>query len=223
MAQDLPVVRIARPEDEAEVMDMCHRLWEENGLFSYSEDKVRSCLHRCFAAQGTIVGVIGERGALQASTCMAISDYYYTTDWHLAELWNYVEPASRRSRNEALIEFGKDCSEKMGIPFLTGIITNKQMAGKVRLYRRLLGYPTGAFFIHNAPWKAEPMVDHAELRTRLKEFAQKCHDGKVSSGVARKQLYPILREAVDAIGVEDNLWGNSKGGSAPAAHANGSG
>ena len=191
-------------------MAMCRRLHSENGAFSFDDDKVRSCLHKCFNAQGTIVGVIGEPGALEASTCMSISDYYYTTDWHLAELWNYVAPEYRRSRNaEALIEFGKSCSDKMGVPFLTGIITNKHTAGKVRLYRRLLGYPAGAFFLYNSQWKSEPMTDHSELRQRLKDFAQKCNDGKISTGVARKHA-SLLREAVDAIYAEDNLWGNGK-------------
>jgi hypothetical protein len=221
MQQELPAVRIARPADEEAVMESCRRLHRENGLFSFNDDKVRSCLHRCFNAEGTIVGVIGEPGNLQASTCMAISDYYYSNDWHLAELWNYVEKEHRRSRNaEALIEFGKECSEKMGVPFLTGIITNKQMAGKVRLYRRLLGYPAGAFFIHNASWKSEPMEDHGTLRARLKDYAKMCNEfaeSKVNNKVLRQQflvaraeLGPLLREAAEAISAEDNLWGSAK-------------
>jgi hypothetical protein len=109
----------------------------------------------------------------------------------------------------------------MDIPFFTGIITNKQMAGKVRLYRRLLGYPTGAFFLYNADkWKPQPMEDHLDLRTRLKEFIVKCSDGKVTPTVARRELGPLLREAVEAIHAEDSLWGDGKKPN-PDKHVNG--
>jgi hypothetical protein len=126
-------------------------------------------------------------------------------------MWNFVDKEFRRSHNaEALIEFGKACSEKMGIPFLTGIITSSHMAGKVRLYRRMLGHPAGAFFIYNSSWKAEPLSDHSALRERLREFAIRCNNGKVSTGIARKEVGPLLREALEAISSEDNVWGAPK-------------
>ena len=222
--KELPNVRIAEPTDRDEILAMCRRLHSENGLFSLNEKKLDNCLSKSFNRAGGIVGVIGDVGHIEASICMELSDFYYTDDWHLAELWNYVEPEYRKSRNaEALIEFGKSCSEKMGIPFITGIITNKHMAGKVRLYRRLLGYPAGAFFVHNSKWKSEPMEDHGTLRQRLKDFAQKCNDGKVSTGIARREVGPLLREAAVAIGSEDNLWGTSKTTNGATSHVNGSG
>jgi hypothetical protein len=218
MTQELPAVRIATPAEEDEVMAMCRRLHKENGLFTLSEKKVRDCIRKCFTGEGTIVGVVGEPGKLKGSICMSISEMYYTEDWHLTELWNYVEPEFRVSRNaEAMIEFGKACANKMGIPFFTGIITNKQMAGKVRLYRRLLGYPLGAFFVHNAPWETDPMEDHFELRNRLRNFAMVCNNTprKVTFAVARSELGPLLREAAEAITVEDNIWSD------PAKKTNG--
>lgn len=214
----LPTVRIAQPDDADAIMAMCHRLWEENGLFTYSEEKVFDCLKRCYTEKGTIVGVIGEPGRIEASTCMGISDYYYTHDWHLAEYWNYVQPEYRKSRNaEALIEFGKACAEKMGIPLITGIVTNKRMAGKVRLYRRMLGYPSGVLFVHNSRWRSEPMEDHSDLCLKLKEFSSKCSNGKVSTSVARKQVGPLLKEAAEVINREDNLFVSAKSNGAHPA------
>src|SRR5580698_530928 len=135
-SRDLPTVTIARPDQESAIMAMCNRLWEENGLFSYNPEKVRQCLHQCYArkdenATPVIVGVItNETGQIEASTCLMVSDFYYTDDWHLAELWNFVDEPYRASRNaEALIQFGKSCADTMSVPFFTGIITNKQMAG----------------------------------------------------------------------------------------------
>ena len=150
MTNDLPTVMIAVMDDEELILAQCRRLHLENGLFTLNEDKIRNCLRMCYnrvSASQTpvVVGVIKNKdGVIEASTCLMISDFYYTDDWHLAELWNFVDESYRRSRNaEALIEFGKSCSLKMDVPFFTGIITNRQMVGKVRMYRRLLGHPVG--------------------------------------------------------------------------------
>ena len=207
----LPHVRIAVAEDEPAIMAMCRRLHAEIGLFSLQVDKVRDVIRKCFNRAGVIVGVIGKVGRLEASTCLIISDYYYTDDWHLAELWNFVDaPYRAGTRNaEALINFGKTCAEQMGCPLLTGIITSNQTAGKVRLYRRLLGSPTGAFFIHNAKWSTEPMASHGDLLIRLRELARLCNDfpRQVTSEMARQKIGPMLREAAEVIRSEDQLWG----------------
>lgn len=204
----LPLVRTAQLEDEPALVEMCKRLHKENGLFSWSEAKVRACIRRHYTRQGVVIGVVGTPGNLEASTCLELSDFYYTDDWHLAELWNFVDEPYRRSHNaEALIQFGKSCADHMGVPLFTGIITNRQMAGKVRLYRRSLGYPTGAFFVYNARWKSEPMEDHTVLRNRLREQAKACATGKVVRKDEIQRLASLLREAAEAIDGADNLWG----------------
>lgn len=222
MKTGLPEVTIARLEDEDRLMEMCNQLHRENGLFSLNSSKLKVLMRKCYArsdkvATPVIVGVIRNAGTIEASTCLMVSDFYYSDDWHLAELWNYVDPAFRKSHNaEALIEFGKACADKMRIPLITGIITNRQMAGKVRLYRRSFGYPTGAFFVYGAKWVPEPIQDHTVLQQRLKEFAQLCNDRRLSPTDAQKKLAPLLREAAEAIGGEDNIWGSATGKSAGA-------
>ena len=158
-------------------MAMCRALHDENGLFSLNEDKIRAVIRKCYERKGAIVGVIGPTGKIEASTCLLISDYYYTDDWHLAELWNHVGKDFRNSRNaEALICFGIKCQKEIDIPLITGIITNNRVAGKVRLYRQLLGYPAGAFFVVGGKWPkgvepsqedfTRPLETRAEQRRR---------------------------------------------------------
>lgn len=211
----LPLVRLADPADEEDILAMCQRLHDENGLFTLSIDRVKACLERYYTRQGAIVGVIGAPGNLQASTCLEMSNFYYTNDLHLAELWNFVDAPFRRSHNaEALIQFCKDCADKMKMPLFTGIITNRQMAGKVRLYRRYLGYPTGAFFVYNSKWQSEPMEDHSVLRNRLREISLALRN-QAKPGVAmtvpkKNDLAAwasLMREAADAIDSADSLWG----------------
>lgn len=216
MAQaELPTVRIATPADEADVMAMCKRLWSENGIFSFDDEKVRKLLHRCFNRQGTIVGVIGEPGHIEASTCLGIGDFYYTGDWHLEEFWNFVDVEYRKSKNaDALIEFAKRCSDEMGIPLFTGVITAKQMAGKVRLYRRRLGHPIGAYFLYGASLHLTPQVSEAvdggygDLKKRIAEFLMGFSDRSVPHRVTKEQLVPLLRDVMAAIKKmsEDDFW-----------------
>lgn len=209
--KELPTVRLAEPQEEEALMAQCRRLHFDNGLFALNEEKVRATIRRCFDRQGVIVGVIGAIGKIEASTCLAIDEYHYSNDWYLNELWNFVDEAYRRSRNaEALIEFGKSCAEKMGCPLLTGIITNKSMAGKVRLYRRLLGQPAGAFFVHNSKWKSESLEDHADLRRELRKWAQDCHDKRLHPEVIRKDISSLFRKAAEALGEIDDTWAAPK-------------
>ena len=215
--QELPKVRLAVPEDESAIMAMCRRLHSENGLFSLNEEKVAALLQKYFQQQGVILGVIGDPGKLEASTCITLSDYYYSDQIHLSELWNFVEKEYRKSKDaEALIRFGMDCAHKMtenmGVqcPFLTGIITDTRTAGKVRLYHRLLGHAAGAFFVYNAKWHHEPMEDHSALAIRLREAAKLCNDRKVTFEVAQRKIGPLLREAAEAVGAEDKIWGPTK-------------
>lgn len=178
---DFPIVRVALPKEEDEILEMCKSLHGENGLFSFSEDKVRDCIRRCYRREGGIVGVIGETGKLQASIGILISDSYYSHQWHLAELWTHVLPDHRKSHNaQALIEFGKRCAIQIGVPLITGIITNRRLSEKIRLYRKQLGIPSGVFFVFNANWANETEPDaesfypafesRAEKRQRMKRM-----------------------------------------------------
>lgn len=224
------LVSIAVPSDEEAIMEMCRRLHRENGIFDLNEDKVRALLRHCYARKEqdetrVIVGVIkNDKGVIEASTCLTVATYYYADSWHLGELWNFVDQSYRKSHNaEALIEFGKACARRMGIPLITGIITARQMAGKVRLYRRLLGTPAGAFFVYNASnptWQSEPMEDHSDLRGRLSSMAQwasERHNKEIV--VDGKKIASLLREAAQALRRDDNPWSATKtNGKSDAEH-----
>ena len=142
-------VRIADRSEEAEVMRLCRMLWEENGIFSMNDDKVRATLRRAFDREGGILGVIGDPGKLEAMIYMLVSAFWYSDDPHLEELFAFTVPEYRRSRNAIdLLNFAKWCSEQSGYPLLIGIISNERTAAKVRLYQRQLNAPIGNFFLY---------------------------------------------------------------------------
>lgn len=164
--RESPQVRRADRGDEHELMDMCRALWRENGLFSFSERKVQLFLNRAFDRQGAIIGVIGAPGRLEGSIYLTISDYWYSDDWHLCELWNYVLPQYRRSNNaKELITFAKRCADETRLKALIGIISNTKTEAKVKLYQRQLGTAAGAFFVY-AGWQPDPPAPVAVSEAR---------------------------------------------------------
>lgn len=158
---NLPLVRIAIPADRGEIIAMVKAHHAENGIvFKLEEDRVNETLNKHFNRTGGIVGVIGTTGSLQAACCLIFSDLWYSGSWHICELFNYVKPQYRSSNNaDALMEFSKQCSLKIGLPLIAGVITSKQTAAKTRLYRRRYGSAAGAFFVFNMPEAREMMPD----------------------------------------------------------------
>ena len=147
--------RLATHADEQEIMRLLRLMHEECGMLSLDEESARATFDRAFDRTGGILGVIdekGSRGRIEAMIFLMFGRFWYTKDDHLEELFNYVRPDCRESDHaKTLITFAKDCAEKIGVPLVIGVLTNKKMAPKVRLYRRVLGTPRGAFFVHNAP------------------------------------------------------------------------
>lgn len=145
-------VRKAVPADKPELMDICREGFAEHGMFNMDEARVESMIDRAFNRGGAIIGVLGETGNIQASIYLLISQFWYTNEWCLEELWNHVRPAHRRSTNaKDMIAFGKRCAEEIGIPLVIGVVANERTEAKIALYRRQLGNPVGGYFAFNMP------------------------------------------------------------------------
>jgi hypothetical protein len=142
-------VRIASPFEEESVFEMCRELHAENGIFNLSENKVRGVLEKAFKRQGGILGVIGIPGKLEAMIYIQMSSMWYTDDPCLEELYTFVRPTHRKSRNAIeLLHFAKWSSESSGLPLFIGVISNEQTERKVQLYQRQFGNGAGNFFLY---------------------------------------------------------------------------
>jgi hypothetical protein len=147
-------VRLAEPSDESEVMKLMHVMHAEGGLMPLDEMSAREMFQRAFNRKGAILGVIGEPGNIKAMIFLLIGKFWYTQQYHLEELFNFIRPDERKSDYaRRMIAFAKKCSDETKLPLVIGVLTNSRMEGKVRLYRRNLGYPAGAFFVYNTGWK----------------------------------------------------------------------
>lgn len=151
-------VRIATISDEPEIMLLLNQMHSEGGIMPLDQMQASAMFHRAFNRQGGILGVIGEPGDIRAMIFLLISRYWYTTQHHLEELFNFVRPDCRKAKEgyaQRLIEFAKSCSDEIGLPLTIGVLTNVRMEGKVRLYQRELGVPAGAWFVYGAKWVNE--------------------------------------------------------------------
>jgi hypothetical protein len=146
-------VRAATREDEPEIIRLLHLMHAEGGLFTLDLDRARETFAQAFDRKGGIIGVIGPSDNIEAMIGLMISRMWYTTEDNISEYFNFVRPDKRQTNHaRELIAFAKRCSDHIGPPLMIGVLTNQDVLAKVRLYRRLLGDPVGAFFLYGAKW-----------------------------------------------------------------------
>jgi hypothetical protein len=143
--------RTLTPADVDGLMATLCLMHEENGLFELSEGKLRSVVEGAFhPTPAIVVGVIGEPDNIEASIGLGLSQVYYSDDWHLGDLWNYVRPDCRKTdHSKRLVAFAKSFAGKMRMKLITGVVSRHRTDAKIELYRRLVGPLTGALFLYD--------------------------------------------------------------------------
>jgi hypothetical protein len=143
-------VRLARPDDEAAVYALLLDLHGENALGSLAPAKVEAMLRRGTRGEGGVIGIIDGPRGIEASIGLVMTQWWYSEEWHLEEMWNFVHPDHRRSTHaKKLVEFAKWTSDRLGVPLLLGILTRHRLLPKMRLLQRQMPQ-VGALFLHNA-------------------------------------------------------------------------
>lgn len=146
-------VRIATRDDTPELINLLHMMHAESGLMPLDEQCAAEFFERAFSKKGGIIGVIGDSGDIRAAMYLLLTRFWYTREHHLEECFNFVRHDMRKTDYaRKLLAFAKECSDTIKIPLVIGVLTNQRMEGKVRLYRRSLGIPAGAFFVYRANW-----------------------------------------------------------------------
>ena len=165
MTATLSKTRIASPSDESELLRLVVLMHAESGWAPLDLDCVRETLAKAWERRGGIITVIGPPGSIRAMMYVWITRPWFSYSNHLEELFCWVHPEHRRSDySKLLIEEAKKYSDQISaqsgqkVPLLMGVLTNKRMAAKVRLYRLFFGMPVGAFFMHNATWVSKDEV-----------------------------------------------------------------
>jgi hypothetical protein len=149
-------VRIIQRDEQDDVLRLCRQLHSENGIFRLDDNRVQEMLDRAFDRKGGILGGIGPKNKLEGLIYLLVSNFWYTNDCHLEELFLYVDPACRKSRNAVeLLNFAKWCSETTKFPLFIGILSNSTTQRKELLYERQLHANDykGRFFVYQGGQK----------------------------------------------------------------------
>lgn len=145
---ELTQVRVADTRDIGPIISLCEMLYEENGekTFHICQHKMQTVIDNVLSKRGGIMGVIGEGGDICGMICLVLEAPWYSEDFGLYELFNYVHPDHRASNYaKSLIAFAKRQSEKLQIPLDIGILSTLRTEAKCRLYRAMLP-KVGEFF-----------------------------------------------------------------------------
>lgn len=141
-------VRKAIRSERDSILDLCKLNHEENGQFALSMPRVETMIDRAFTPDGgCVVGIVGE-DRVEGFILLMLSQFWYTDDWCMEEVMNYVHPDFRRSTHaKDMIQFSKRCADEIGIPLVIGVVSNERTQAKLALYKRQLGDPSGGYFI----------------------------------------------------------------------------
>lgn len=147
-------VRVGTPEDVHAMMDIALAACEENGFIRPNQVKLLEHIWAALNMDHGVVGIIGEPGEqIEAAVLLRVGTVWYGDDVTLDEKAIFVHPDYRKGdvgRARTLIKFSMMYSDQLGIPLTLGVLSNERTAAKVRLYRRVLGEPHGAYWIYNA-------------------------------------------------------------------------
>jgi GNAT superfamily N-acetyltransferase len=196
MTAENPTVIGATLSDLPEFMRLFRIMWAENGMFDLDEDCVRDTFNRAVRNKEGVIGLIkGPLGDVRGMLYLLITRYYYTRQLHLEELFNFIAPEFRRTNYaDALLRYAMHCQKELNIPLIIGVLTGSRMEAKVRLYRRRLGMPAGAFFVHGAPaeyFERAQSFDLWRVHTRGRDKKENGLAAHLATAIATAAMMPM--------------------------------
>ena len=144
-------IRIGTPLDIHEMMDIATNASDENGFIKASQNKMLQELWSALNLDNGLMGIIGDVGQrAEGAVLLRTGQMWYSDDPVLEEKAIFIRPefrAAKGGRARRLCEFSKQVSDTLGIPLIIGVLSNHRTEGKVKLYERQFGKPSGAFFL----------------------------------------------------------------------------
>jgi hypothetical protein len=147
-------VRIATQADVDELFDVLTEMHAEQFVLPMDGPKVRDVLINAtlpaIEKRRGIIGVIGQPGRLEGSIGLMLERTWYSSDLCLWDAWQYVKPEYRSTTgSKDMIAWAKGISDHFQVPLMVGIVSSERTQAKVRLLRRQMGDPVGAFFMYS--------------------------------------------------------------------------
>jgi hypothetical protein len=160
MSEDLKVW-VGNPEDVDDIMELAMSACEENGFVEPNPMKLLAEIWPALNKDRGIIGLVGVPGEKpQGAILLRIGNIWYSNEEILEERAVFIHPsyrAAKGGRARKLCEFGKKVSDELGIPLTIGVLSNHRTEGKIRMYERIFGKPSGAYFLYGVrtgEWRA---------------------------------------------------------------------
>lgn len=148
-----PKVRVATPDDFHAIMELALMACGENAFLDWSATKLAAEIWPATQLDGGICGVIGEPGSLEGVVVIRIGGMWYSDSTVAEERAIFIHPdfrSAKGGRARRLCKFSKTVSDTLEVPLIIGVLSNERTAGKIRMYSREFGEPSGAFFLYRA-------------------------------------------------------------------------
>ncbi len=153
MVEEL-IVKVGIPADVHKVMEIALMACEENGFMNPNPEKLLAEIWPALNLEEGIIGIISKPdGEPEGVVLLRIGKMWYSDDKVLEEKAVFVHPEFRSAkggRARKLCEFSKKTADELGLPLIIGVLSNTRTAGKIRMYQRIFGEPSGAFFLYGA-------------------------------------------------------------------------
>ena len=151
MAEEMKVW-VGKPEDVDDIMELALSACGENGFVEPNSMKLLAEIWPALNRDKGIIGVVGVPGKKpQGAILLRIGNIWYSDAEILEERAVFIHPdfrAAKGGRARKLCEFGKKVSDELGIPLTIGVLSNQRTEGKIRMYERIFGKPSGAYFLY---------------------------------------------------------------------------
>lgn len=146
------VIRTATTEDMDEIMKLALSACEENGFLNPNPAKLAAEIWPALTLDHGVCFVIGKPGgAIEGLVLLRIGRMWYSDAEVVEEKAIFIYPEFRSAkggRAKRLAEQSKRVADELGIPLIIGVLSNSRTEAKVRMYERIFGPPSGAFFLY---------------------------------------------------------------------------
>jgi hypothetical protein len=151
MANELKVW-VGTPEDVYDIMELALAACNENGFVQPNPERLLGEIWPALNRDKGIVGIVGVPGQKpQGAILLRIGNIWYSDEAILEERAVFIHPdfrAVKGGRARKLCEFGKKVADELGIPLTIGVLSNHRTEGKIRMYERIFGKASGAYFLY---------------------------------------------------------------------------
>lgn len=139
-------VRRAGPADAEAVWQVLRRMHEEAPAGSLDEARAKAVIGDCLASACVLLSEQG--GVIGGTIALRPTQWWWSSDWYLADQWLFVHPDHRRApHGRLLLRAARAMAQQAGVPLVVGLFSDRRLPGKIGMLQRELGAPSGAVFL----------------------------------------------------------------------------